>query len=106
MPDVVPDVPEPPKPGDRVVVLYRGDEAPYGMVAVLATVIDPAIIGKVDAVYFWFRLPTGNYMCRRLDEEGIEWARFTGNAHDFEMLGGWCDLVPGLLAARTLAESR
>lgn len=102
---------EPPQPGDRIVVLYREGESPYGLDAVLATVVAPPPLGPTETPALvtastpaWFRVAGHITLCRRLDEEGVEWARVTDvQVATHELQGGWTDVVDMLLAARQLS---
>lgn len=95
----------PPQPGDRIVVLYRDAETKYGMTAVLAQVIPRSDrFGGRDAASVWFRGAGGRALCRRLDEEGVEWARVSAtDVANWELHGGWAPVVAELQAARRLA---
>lgn len=93
---------EPPKPGDLIVVLYREGESKYGFDAGCGSAVETSPGGLRDT-HVGVHINADTVLYRRLEEEGVEWARWAGSASEFERLGGWCDLVPMLLAARRLA---
>jgi len=71
------------------------------MDAVLGTVVPNSdAAGLASPSFMWFRADEGKILCRRLDEEGIEWARVTDVQAE---AGVWTDAIPVLEAARRLA---
>ncbi len=90
-------MPEPPKPGEQIVVLYKEGDRPHGFMGGLLTVLPPAY--DRDPSRVWFRVG-GEPFSRALDEEGVLWARAPAGAPADPT---WWDVLTALRAAAALA---